>query len=116
VKPGQELYNCDIYKKNACAPVVVRRLYPNYTEEARKMESTGTVVLGFVVDERGKTSDVHVLEGVDKGLDEQATDAVRHWKFKPALYKGEPFTVNATVALEFGCQAAKFPRRFMAAQ
>lgn len=108
----RELHECTAndYNKKACLPIVIHRIEPKYTEEARRAELTGTVVLGFTVDQTGKTADVRVLESLDKGLDEQAVAAVKQWKYKPALNKGYPFAVSGRVELEFGCTKAKFPR------
>lgn len=109
-KPGQ-LDECTAndYNKKGCAPVLIYRIEPKYTEEARQAELSGTVVLGLTVDQTGKTADVRVLESLDKGLDEQAVAAVKQWKYKPALYKGYPFAVSGKLNLEFGCIRAKFP-------
>ena len=115
IKQGQPLYECKTgrdYSKKACAPVLIHRVDSRYTEEARQAKLTGTVVLGFLVDDRGKTADVRVLESLGKGLDEEAVAAVKQWKYKPGLYKGEPFPVNARVGLEFGCLSAKYPKEF----
>jgi TonB family protein len=114
VKSGQELSSCGIQQKKACAPLLVNRVVPKYTVEALQAELAGSAVLDFVVDDRGSTANVRVRESLDKGLDEQAVAAVKQWKFKPAIYKGGPFPVTATAALEFGCKAAKFPLNFTA--
>jgi len=114
VKSGQELSSCGIQQKKVCAPLLIHRIAAKYTDEALQAELAGSAVLDFVVDDRGSTANVRVRESLEKGLDEQAVAAVKQWRFKPAIYKGEPFPVNATAALEFGCKTAKFPLNFTA--
>jgi protein TonB len=38
---------------------------------------------------------------VDKGLDENAIETLRTWKFKPAMKKGKPVPVKVVVEVSF---------------
>jgi TonB family protein len=111
IKPSQHIQQCNNTNEyeGVCSPVLIRQVVPKYTEDARRAELAGTVILDVAIDKVGKTGDVRVLQSLDKGLDEQAVAAVKQWKYKPALYKGEPIPANARVELEFGCRAAKYP-------
>ena len=82
-------------------PRVVYSPQPKYTEEARKAKYEGTCTLGMVVETDGHPSNVRVLKGLGKGLDEEAIGAVKNWKFEPALKEGHPVRVEIAVEVEF---------------
>ncbi len=58
---------------------------PSFSEEARKSKMQGSVTLRIVVGTDGRVSNIRVARGVGMGLDERAIEAVRGWRFKPAL-------------------------------
>lgn len=68
------------------------------------MTLEGRVVLGFVINENGKTEDVRILEFQGKGFAEGAVAAVNQWRYKPALYKGEPFSSHVNLTLDLACR------------
>jgi periplasmic protein TonB len=45
--------------------------------------------------------DLRVTRRLGLGLDEKAIDAVRQWRFRPALRNGLPFRVSATIEVNF---------------
>ena len=53
------------------------------------------------VDENGNPSHVKVVRGVGMGLDEKAIEAVRQYKFKPAMQNGKPVKVDLYVDVNF---------------
>jgi TonB family protein len=59
------------------------------------------VVLSIVVDASGKVTDVHVTRPLGLGLDEKAAEAMRTWKFKPALRNGVPVPVRVVAEVTF---------------
>ena len=58
-------------------------------------------MLALIVDQRGLVRDVHVTQSLDKRLDQNAIDAVKQWKFKPALKDGKPIAVRTSVEVDF---------------
>lgn len=66
-------------------PVLLNSVRPAYTEVARKNKTQGTVVLRVLVDETGTVKTIRVLSGLPDGLNEQAIEAAKKAKFKPAL-------------------------------
>jgi protein TonB len=83
------------------APELVREVKPDYTEEARRRNLTGDVLLEIVVRSDGRVGSVRVVRGLGSGLDERAADAVRQWRFTPARRHGTPVDVVVEVAVEF---------------
>jgi protein TonB len=82
-------------------PTLLREVKPDYTEEARRRNLAGEVVLEIVVRSDGSVGDVRVMRGLGAGLDHRAVDAVRQWRFSPARRHGTPVDVMVEVAVEF---------------
>ena len=83
------------------APVVVYKVEPEYSEEARKAKYQGTVTLYVEVDPGGRASNIRVLQSLGLGLDEKAIEAVKRWVFHPGRKDGRPVTVAATIEVNF---------------
>jgi TonB family protein len=56
-----------------------------------------TFVVSLNVDENGKARDVQVVKSVNNVLDEQVMDAVRQFRFSPAMLDDQPVPVNLTL-------------------
>ena len=74
---------------------------PEYSEEARKAKYQGTCVLWLIVGPDGKPRDVKVARALGMGLDEKAIEAVRNWRFEPAMKDGKPVAVQINVEVNF---------------
>jgi periplasmic protein TonB len=83
------------------APRPIYQPDPEYSEEARKAKYTGTCVLWLVVGADGRPREVKVTRSVGLGLDEKAIEAVKTWKFEPAMKDGKPVAVQISVEVEF---------------
>jgi protein TonB len=82
-------------------PRLLREVKADYTDEARRGNVRGDVVLEIVVRRDGTVGDVTVLQGLGAGLDQRAVAAVRQWRFSPARRLGAPVDVIVEVAVEF---------------
>jgi TonB family protein len=83
------------------APVLVKKVEPEYSEEARKAKFSGVVVLYIEVDTTGKATNIRVIRSLGLGLDDKAIEAVKKWTFQPGKKNGVPVTVQATVEVNF---------------
>jgi protein TonB len=83
------------------APILIFSVEPEFSEEARKAKVAGNVLVNLWVDTNGNPSHVHVIRGVGMGLDEKAVEAVRQYKFKPAMENGKPVLVELNVEVNF---------------
>jgi TonB family protein len=83
------------------APKVLFQPDPEYSEEARKAKYQGTVVLWLVVGPDGRAHDIRVARTLGLGLDEKAMEAVKTWKFEPAMKDGRPVSVMINVEVTF---------------
>jgi TonB family protein len=83
-------------------PVCVYCPDPQYSEEARKAKYQGTVVLQVIVTADGRATNISVVKGPGLGLEEKAIEAVRGWRFKPAVGpNGKPVPVIVPIEVTF---------------
>lgn len=82
------------------APQAVSTPDPEYTEQARNAKTQGTCVLWLIVDDQGRPRDIRVVRGLGFGLDAKAVEAVKQWRFEPAMKDGHP--VNVQISVEVG--------------
>ncbi len=82
-------------------PELLKKVEPEYSEEARKAKFQGVVVLYIVVDPNGNAVNPKVMKSLGLGLDEKAMEAVKQWKFKPGYKDGKAVAVAATVEVNF---------------
>lgn len=83
------------------APILTYSVEPEFSEEARKAKVAGNVLVNLWVDTNGNPTHVRVIRGVGMGLDEKAVEAVRQYKFKPAMENGKPVLVELNVEVNF---------------
>jgi TonB family protein len=72
---------------------------PQYTEDARKNQITGTVVLKVVFASSGQVTNIRTVSGLPYGLTERAITAARQIKFVPATKDGHQ--VSMWMQLEY---------------
>jgi TonB family protein len=58
-------------------------------------------MIAIIVDAHGYPQNPRVIRSLGMGLDEKALEAVRQYRFKPALKNGKPVAVRITVAVSF---------------
>jgi TonB family protein len=82
-------------------PILLFAVDPKFSPEAKDKKVGGTVLVGLVVDEKGKPLYIRVIRGVGMGLDENAVEAVKQYKFKPAMENGKPVRVSINIEVNF---------------
>jgi TonB family protein len=82
-------------------PVLLWKIEPEYTDEARRARVQGTVVLHIEVDTGGQAQNITVTQSLGLGLDERAIEAVRRWRFRPGYRNGKPWATAAMVQVNF---------------
>jgi len=91
------------------------QLQPYYPATARVSRLHAEVIVSLQVLETGKVGEVDVLSASvpDAGFEQSASDAVRRWRFHPALKDGEPIETATVVRLTFGPPTLKAPEGFV---
>jgi TonB family protein len=83
--------------------LLIKKVEPQYPQNARQKHIEGVVVLTAVIDTRGDVQDVTVVSG-DSLLASAATDAVKQWKYKPYLLNGDPTNIETQVSVSFASE------------
>ena len=82
-------------------PRLLKEVRAEYSDSARRANLEGEVELEIVIRRDGTVGDVKILKGLGLGLNNQAVQAVRQWRFAPARLKGTPVDVIVEVSVEF---------------
>jgi protein TonB len=82
-------------------PVLVYAPDPEFSDEARRAKYQGVCVVGLIVDAQGNPQRVRIVRPLGMGLDEKALEAVRQYKFKPAVFNGKPVPVEINIEVNF---------------
>jgi len=84
-------------------PSVLHEEKPKYTSEAMRAKIQGIVDVEAVVLENGLVGQVRIHRSLDKvfGLDLEALQAARKWRFRPATKQGVPVPFVVIIQLEF---------------
>jgi TonB family protein len=83
------------------APHAIYDPEPEYSEEARKARYQGVVVLQVVIGADGRPADIRVARTLGMGLDQKAVDAVRQWRFDPAIKDKQRVAVVVNIEVSF---------------
>jgi len=83
------------------SPVLLFKVEPEFSEQARKAKHQGVVILYGEVDTSGRLRNVRVIQPLGLGLDEKAVEAVKQWKFRPGYQNGKPVVAAATIEVNF---------------
>jgi len=101
-------------------PIPIYQPEPDYTQAGRKAKVQGVVTVSLVVDAHGQPQNVHIVHGLGigpdgkpdpkfkkawrkaaNGMNQSAVDAVKQYKFKPAMENGKPVAVYLNVEVNF---------------
>ncbi len=84
------------------APEVVHSVEAEFSDEARRAKYQGVCLISLIVDAQGNPQDVRVARALGMGLDEKAIEAIRQYKFKPAMKDGRTAVpVPITIEVDF---------------
>lgn len=78
---------------------VITKPEPTYTEEARRNQIMGTIVIRCVFRSSGAVTDLKIVSGLPFGLNEKALESARQIRFIPAIKDGH--FVSMYIQLEY---------------
>jgi TonB family protein len=82
------------------AGLLIKRVEPKYPPYAKAAHIQGTVLLHAIIDKEGNVVDLEVVSGPIE-LVPPTVNAVRLWKYRPYLLKGEPIELDTTVQVNY---------------
>lgn len=83
------------------APIPIFTPEAEFSDEARRAKYQGVVTINIIVDAQGNPQNPRVVRPLGMGLDEKAIEAVRKYKFKPAMKDGKPVAVQMGIEVNF---------------
>jgi protein TonB len=82
-------------------PRAIYQVAGAYPPEMRKTGTEGTVTLIFIVDETGRVANPKVERASHPEFSSPALDAVKQWKFEPAIKAGQRVSCRMRVTVRF---------------
>jgi TonB family protein len=83
------------------APVALNNVEAEFSDEARRAKYQGVCIISLIVDAQGNPQNPRVVRALGMGLDEKALEAVRKYRFKPAMKGNTPVPVMISVEVNF---------------
>ena len=87
--------------QNTRPPKILRRVPPQYPYAARLAEVSGIVILQCVIDKNGDVRDIMIKRPLPGTMCYAAMEALRQWKFEPAIADGKPIGVLFNLTFNF---------------
>jgi protein TonB len=84
-------------------PILIREVKPQYTVDAMRARIQGVALIRCVVRTTGTPTDCEISRPLDPvfGLDREALNAARRWRFRPGTLHGEPVNVQVLIEMAF---------------
>ena len=83
-------------------PIPLNNVEAEFSDEARRAKYQGVCLISVIVDAQGNPQNPRVVRALGMGLDEKALEAVRKYKFKPAMKDGKtPVSVMLSIEVNF---------------
>ncbi len=82
-------------------PVLLQRVMPEYPRFDSRIKREGRVIILIVIEKDGTVQEARVLRTVSSRIDQAAIEAVKKWRYRPALLSGTPIRVTQVVGLDF---------------
>jgi len=92
-----------VYKVGAgvTPPRIIKRSYPEFSEEARNKKVEATAYLELVINPEGIPERVTLVKDPGYGLGQKAVEAAHQWRFQPAMKDGHPVAVTVMMEVNF---------------
>jgi periplasmic protein TonB len=85
------------------SPKLIKEVKPTYTGDAMRAKIQGIVTMEAVVLPDGSVTSVRITRSLDDrfGLDQEAVNTVRQWRFLPGMRLGQPVPVIIEIEMQF---------------
>ncbi len=82
-------------------PEPVRKVIPVYPPNCMEEKIEGKVLLRVSINKQGQVADVELINSTHPDMDHAAIEALKQWKFEPAMKKDKPVAVEFPVIVDF---------------
>jgi TonB family protein len=94
-----------VYKvgSEVTAPVALKSVEAKFPKSASGTQKgfRAIVLVGVIVDAKGRPQDVHILRSYNPDFDAEAVKAIQQYRFKPAMKQGKPVAVEVSIEVDF---------------
>ena len=73
----------------------------DYPHQARANGTEGSVLLEFLVDEKGNVLSPRIIDSSDATFNEAALQSIRHWRFEPGRLHGKTVSFKMRLPMSF---------------
>jgi periplasmic protein TonB len=101
ILPTIPLYAIDTPGATDSAPRAIARANPDYSYGLRHDGVEGRVVVSFTVTASGDVAGAAVVSSTQRRLEKPALEAIRKWKFMPAMKAGVPVSSRVIQPIAF---------------
>jgi TonB family protein len=101
--PGKEINSDAVYHigEGVSAPKLVSSAPPIFPPGHAEKNYSGICVVSLVVDASGFPERVNIVKSLGPDFDRSAMDAVKQYRFEPAIFKGQPVPVSVKLQIDF---------------
>jgi len=85
---------------NMREPKLATRVHPNYPADARQKGEQGRVIFYAVIEIDGSVSHLVQIQKARPALDAAAAEAIRHWRYEPAVCDTSPVRTETSIAMD----------------
>lgn len=96
---GERLYQAGL--KGLTPPACFYMPNPPYSDEARKFNLSGTILIQGIIEADGSLKPVQIIRGLPFGLNETSIKTMRGWKCHPSTLDGKPVRVLVPFEITF---------------
>ena len=90
-------------------PVPFEKANPRYPRKALSRGVEGWVTMHYMVDPKGKTYDIEIVDSNgDRSLENAAVRAAEKYRYDPAKFQGQPIDAGASTRINFAIRDQKF--------
>jgi TonB family protein len=82
-------------------PKLVHVVEPEFDPKSEEAFTSGVVRMQIMVTMEGDVKNPKVVSGLNERQNDKAMEAVKKWRFKPALRQNKPVNVKVTVEVSF---------------
>jgi protein TonB len=82
-------------------PVPLHKVDPRYPPLLAQAKIQGEVVLYAIIRKDGSVDSIQLVHSLDPVLDQNAMEALAHWKFRPAERAGNAVALEAVIHIPF---------------
>jgi TonB family protein len=86
------------------APAIISRVEPTYSQRAKATGLEGKVVLATIIRKDGGVDILKVVRSLGYGLDENAIQALKQWKFRPGMKSDISVDVALNIEVSFSLE------------